>query len=462
MYITTSISYANGHPHVGHALEAVLADAIARFYRSRGEVFFQTGTDEHGIKVAQSAERRGLSPQEHVDEISDLFRSLCSQLEISQDRFIRTTETANKDAARLLWEQMGGDIHLGKYEGWYSIREEAFFSDDEVVKNDEGVFSPDGTPVEWHSEPSYFFNLEKYRLAIVEHIQNNPDFIVPVAAKNEVLGMLRNPLPELSISRTNFSWGVAVPNDPEHVMYVWVDALSNYAVERWPADIHVIGKDIVKFHAIYWPAFLLSAGRELPKQLLVHGFLTHNGIKMSKSLGNVVDPRDEIARVGVDALRLYLLSLARLGVDTDYSDDGVVVVYNSYLANNIGNLAHRVVTQLHKHFGSRIPSGSGRLIQIDNAWREYHRYFEEGNIPLVLSTINGLASFLNSYVSEQQPWNVVKHDPSAAGEILRLSCDGIRALGEMLLPIVPSGAERLIETISGDILPVRGPAFPRI
>lgn len=474
-YITTSISYANGSPHVGHAYEAVLADAIARHQRAFDEVFFQTGTDEHGVKVAESAAARGLTPQQHVDEIAARFQGMCDRLEVGYDRFIRTTEVANQATAQALWHRMSeaGDIYLSDYEGWYSVREESYFSDEEVVKENGEVRSPNGTPVVWRSEPSYFFRLERYRADLFQMIRDDPHFITPEATRNEMLAILREPLPDLSISRTNFKWGVSVPNDPDHVMYVWVDALSNYAAnpQHWPADVHVIGKDIAKFHCIYWPAFLLSARWPLPKQVMVHGFLTHNGVKMSKSLGNVVDPMAEADRVGVDALRYYLLRLTRLGADADYTDDGVVETYNSELANTIGNLAHRLVSQVHKHCGGVIPKPVEDLPQdvalfdrLTELRVTYDEELDKGRVHVAIGEIIAGANLLNAYVSEEQPWALRKTDPQRADHVLFTALDGVWNLGLMLKPIIPSGAERLIASVGGDQreLPVVPPAFPRL
>jgi methionyl-tRNA synthetase len=481
VYITTSISYANGSPHVGHAYEAVLADALARYYRDRSaSVFFQTGTDEHGLKVAQAAEARGLTPQQHVDEIADLFRAMCDRLEVSYDRFIRTTEPANQATAQALWLRMekAGDIYLGNYEGWYSVRDEAFYTDEEVTKQGGKMLSPNGTEVEWRSEPSYFFRLERHRERLIWHIENHPYFIEPESARNEMLAILREPLPDLSISRTNFKWGVPVPNDPDHVMYVWVDALSNYAVntDHWPADTHVIGKDITKFHAIYWPAFLMSADWPLPGTILVHGFLTHNGVKMSKSLGNVIDPMTEADRVGVDALRYYLLRLTRLGNDADYTDDGPIEAYNTDLANSIGNLAQRVVSQIHKHCGGewptpkRITDEDGALhSEVNSLCSKWEAEMRDGRVHMAIEVMLALSARLNSYVSEQEPWVLRKSDPDRADTVLHCALVGIRKLGDMLHPIVPAGAQRLWTATGwtgngfyGSTLPVVPAVFPRI
>ena len=317
-YITTAISYPNGPPHIGHAYEAIAADAIARHKRAQGrDVFFMTGTDEHGLKMAQAARDRGVAPAALAEEMSGLFKAMADRFDISYDRFIRTTEPAHHRASQAIWRAMEarGDIYLGRYEGWYSVRDEAFYDEKEVSGEGDSRLSPQGTPVEWTVEESWFFRLSAYAQPLLDHIEANPDFIRPESRRNEVLGFIRGGLNDLSISRTSFDWGVRVPGSPDHVMYVWVDALTNYLTgvgypddaERlaryWPADIHLIGKDIVRFHAVYWPAFLLSAGLPLPGTVFGHGHVLQRGEKMSKSLGNVVAPSDLADRYGVDNIR---------------------------------------------------------------------------------------------------------------------------------------------------------------
>src|SRR6478736_1834789 len=307
-YITTAISYPNGRPHIGHAYEAIATDSIARYHRLAGrDVFFMTGTDEHGLKMAQTARGRDIEPRALADEMSSYFRAMDDALNISYDRFIRTTEPVHYEASQALWRAMeaNGDIYLGRYEGWYSVRDEAFYGEEELIEGEGGeTLSPQSTPVEWTVEESWFFRLSAYADRLLAHYDANPDFIRPESRRNEVTSFVRGGLADLSISRTSFDWGVPVPGSPGHVMYVWVDALTNYLTGagypgdpvRWPADLHIIGKDIVRFHTVYWPAFLMSAGIALPKQVFGHGFLLNRGEKMSKSVGNVVDPI-ELARL---------------------------------------------------------------------------------------------------------------------------------------------------------------------
>ena len=354
-YITTAISYPNGKPHIGHAYEAIAADAIARFHRLSGrEVRFQTGTDEHGLKMVQTARDKDVEVADLAREMSDQFQAMCDKLNISYDNFQRTTDPAHHKASVAIWEAMqaSGDLYLDRYEGWYSVRDEAFYEEKELVDGEGGVkLSPQGTPVEWTVEESWFFKLSKYEKPLLELYEKQPDFIRPETRRNEIVRFVEGGLRDLSISRTSFDWGVKVPGSPDHVMYVWVDALTNYLTglgypdmdgdmaKFWPASLHLIGKDIVRFHAVYWPAFLMSAGLPLPKQVFGHGFLlARGGEKMSKSVGNVVDPIELAERYGVDALRYFLLREVSFGQDGSWSEEAIVTRCNADLANNFGNL----------------------------------------------------------------------------------------------------------------------------
>src|SRR6187551_1654783 len=361
-YITTAISYPNGAPHIGHAYEAIAADVIARFQRSLGrDVRFQTGTDEHGLKMAQAARAEGVDPPAFADKMSRLFQEMCDILEVSYDRFIRTSDPAHHRASQAIWTAMAerGDLYLGRYEGWYSVRDEAYYDGSELVGGEgEEKLSPQGTPVEWTVEESWFFRLSAYQEKLLVHYQANPDFIRPESRRNEILRFVEGGLSDLSISRTSFDWGVKSPGSEGHVMYVWLDALTNYITglgypddtelwrRYWPADLHLIGKDVVRFHAVYWPAFLMSAGIALPKQVYGHGFLLSRGEKMSKSVGNVVDPMVLADRFGVDALRYFLLREVPFGQDGSYSAEAIVNRANAELANSFGNLAQRTLSMI--------------------------------------------------------------------------------------------------------------------
>nr|MDQ3078210.1 methionine--tRNA ligase [Pseudomonadota bacterium] len=330
-YISTAISYPNGEPHIGHAYEAIAADVAARFRRAEGrDVFFLTGTDEHGLKMAQAARAKDVEPRQLAAEMSLKFKTMCDVLDVSYDRFIRTTDADHHRASAAIWEAMAakGDLYLGRYEGWYSVRDEAFYDDDEIMPGEDGEkVSPQGTPVEWTVEESWFFRLSNYQQPLLDHIAANPDFIRPASRRNEVLRFVEGGLKDLSVSRTSFDWGIQVPGSPDHVMYVWLDALTNYLTgvgypgggeaydKYWPADCHLIGKDVVRFHAVYWPAFLMSAGITLPKLIYGHGHLLASGEKMSKSLGNVVDPLVMVETYGVDGLRYFLMREVSFGQD---------------------------------------------------------------------------------------------------------------------------------------------------
>src|SRR5687767_3128058 len=374
-YVTTAINYPNGPPHIGHAYEAVATDVIARFQRAMGrDVLFQTGTDEHGLKMAQAARERGIGPAELADEMSSIFREMDEQLDISFDRFIRTTEPAHHRASQAIWKAMEdrGDLYLGRYEGWYSVRDEAYYDEEELGVGAEGEkLSPQGTPVEWTVEESWFFRLSAYQDRLLAHYAENPGFIRPESRRNEVLRFVEGGLADLSVSRTSFDWGVKVPGDERHVMYVWLDALTNYITgigypgggetwdKYWPADLHIIGKDVVRFHAIYWPAFLMSAGLELPRRVFGHGHVLNRGEKMSKSVGNVVDPFALVAAYGVDAVRYFFLREVPFGQDGNYSHEAIVARTNADLANDLGNLAQRSLSMIARGRGGMLPECGG-------------------------------------------------------------------------------------------------------
>ena len=371
-YITTAISYPNDAPHIGHAYEAVATDALARFRRLQGrDVFFLTGTDEHGVKMLQTARKQGITPAELADRNTPRFRAMVEALNCSNDDFIRTREARHIRACEELWRRMqaNGDIYLGKYAGWYSVRDEAYYDESELKEAADGAkLSPQGTPVEWVEEESYFFKLSAYQDRLLDHYASHPEFIGPETRANEVISFVRGGLQDLSISRTTFDWGIPVPGDPKHIMYVWVDALTNYLTgvgfpdvesdtfkRYWPADVHIIGKDIIRFHAVYWPAFLMSAGVALPKRVFGHGFLYNRGEKMSKSVGNVVDPFVLVGDYGVDPLRYFLLREVPFGQDGNYSREAIVQRINADLANDLGNLAQRSLSMIAKNCEGRVP-----------------------------------------------------------------------------------------------------------
>lgn len=468
-YITTAISYPNGRPHIGHAYEAIAADAIARFRRMQGrDVFFLTGTDEHGLKMAQTARERGIEPAALADEMSSYFREMDEKLNISFDRFIRTTEPAHHKASQAIWQAMvdSGDIYLGRYEGWYSVRDEAYYAEDELVTAETGEkLSPQGTEVQWTVEESWFFRLSAYQDRLLAYYAANPDFIRPESRRNEVLRFVEGGLADLSISRTSFDWGVKVPDSPDHVMYVWVDALTNYLTgigypddggrfERfWPADVHIIGKDIIRFHAVYWPAFLMSAGLALPKQVFGHGFLLHRGEKMSKSLGNVVDPNDLVAAFGVDQLRYFLLREVTFGQDGSYSAEAIVAKVNADLANSFGNLAQRTLSFIAKNCDGKLidgyeaTDGDRRLLgEVRDACSvQFARHMEALELSAAIETWLRAVFACNQYIDAQAPWTLRKTDPERMSAVLAVLYEAIGNLAIAIQPIIPGSADRLLD-----------------
>ena len=382
-YITTAISYPNGVPHIGHAYEAIATDTIARFERLDGkDVFFLTGTDEHGLKMKQTAIKDGIEPRALADRNSARFIEMASLLGLSNDDFIRTTEKRHYAACAEIWKRMekAGDIFLKKYGGWYSVRDETYYKESETeVRDGARIATPTGTAVEWNEEETYFFRLSAYQDKLLAHYEANPDFILPPERRNEVVSFVKMGLEDLSISRSTLDWGIPVPGAPKHVMYVWVDALTNYLTatgfpnakaeraQYWPADVHVIGKDIVRFHAVYWPAFLMSAGLPVPKRIFSHGFVLNKGEKMSKSVGNVVDPFDLVKAYGVpdleaagrERLRYFFLREVMFGQDGSYSTEAIANRINADLANNLGNLAQRSLSMIYKNCEGKIPAPGG-------------------------------------------------------------------------------------------------------
>ncbi len=470
-YITTAIAYPNGKPHIGHAYEAIAADAIARFHRMQGmDVRLVTGTDEHGLKMAQTARAAGKDTLEFATEMSNHFREMCARLNVQYDDFCRTTEERHKLASIALWQAMAAsdDLYLDRYEGWYSVRDEAFYDEKELIAGEGGEkLSPQGTPVEWTVEESWFFRLSKYQDRLLAYYEQHPEFIQPDSRRNEVIQFVKGGLKDLSVSRTSFDWGVPVPGSPGHVMYVWVDALCTYLTgigfpdregaefsRFWPADLHLIGKDIVRFHAVYWPAFLWSAGLPLPKQVFGHGFLLARGEKMSKSLGNVVDPIELADRFGVDALRYFLLREVSFGQDGSYSAEAIVTRCNAELANSFGNLAQRSLSMIFKNLDGKLRSDleSG---EADTSLEASVR----SNIDAMqasfgkLSFSEGLDSWMsavfacNQYVDDQAPWALRKSDPERMVAVLMTLFRCVRDLAIAVHCIVPESADRLLDQL---------------
>jgi methionyl-tRNA synthetase len=466
-YITTAISYPNGAPHIGHAYEVVASDAIARFKRIDGyDVFFMTGTDEHGLKIQQTADRNDTSPKVFVDKMAAQFRAMADRLDCSYDRFIRTTDPDHLPSTQELWRRMEetGDIYLSKYSGWYSVRDEAYYDESELTKQPDGSWlAPTGTPVEWIEEESYFFRLSAYQDRLLAHYEAHPKFIGPETRRNEIVSFVRSGLQDLSISRTTFDWGLPVPGDPKHVMYVWIDALNNYVTgcgfpdeasprwHYWPADVHIIGKDIVRFHTVYWPAFLMSAGLPLPRRVFGHGFLFNRGEKMSKSVGNVIDPFSLADTYGVDQLRYFFMREVPFGQDGNYSHEAIVNRINADLANDLGNLAQRSLTMVAKNCGAAVPV-PGDLTEADRAILALadslpdkgRAAMEDFALHTALAEIWAVVAEANRYFASQEPWTLRKQNPERMGTVLYVTAEVLRAVGIMAQPFVPTAAARLL------------------
>ncbi len=471
-YITTAISYPNGKPHIGHAYELIATDAMARFQRLDGrDVFFLTGTDEHGQKMQQTARAEGISPQELAQRNSDQFREMGKLLNASNDDFIRTTEERHHETSRNIWNLMSnaGDIYKDSYAGWYSVRDEAYYAEDETELRADGVrYGPQGTPVEWVEEESYFFKLSEYQDKLLKHYEENPDFIGPAERRNEIISFVKSGLKDLSVSRTTFDWGIKVPNDPKHVMYVWVDALTNYITatgyiedkngpraKYWPADVHIIGKDIIRFHAVYWPAFLMSAGLPLPKRVYAHGFLLNKGEKMSKSLGNVVDPVNLVNHFGLDQVRYFFLREVSFGQDGSYSEEGIAIRINADLANGIGNLASRSLSMIVKNCDGQIPTpgaftdeDKAMLAAADALLASCRDEMNKQMIHKALASIIAVVSETDRYFASQEPWALKKTDPERMGTVLYVTAEVVRQIGILLQPFMPASCEKLLDLVA--------------
>ncbi len=498
-YITTPIYYVNDKPHIGHAYTSIACDVLARFMRLDGrKVKFLSGTDEHGQKVEQTAEKLKTTPQELADENSQHFRELLKTLNISNDDFIRTTETRHKQGAQAFWKvlQKSGYIYSGKYSGWYSVRDEAYYQESELVEGK----APTGADVEWVEEPSYFFKLSAFQDRLLELYEKNPSFIAPESRRNEVISFVKGGLRDLSISRTTFKWGIPVPGDEKHVMYVWLDALTNYLTalgypfesknmtDFWPADLHVVGKDILRFHTVYWPAFLMAADIELPLRVFAHGWWTNEGQKISKSLGNVIDPLELVQTYGLDQVRYFLMREIPFGNDGDFSRDKLVARINGDLANNIGNLAQRVLSMINKNCDGKIPEFkfldsdkkllSFAFVQADKV---RNAIIYEQHFSIALDLISKIASRANEYVDEMAPWKLKKENPERMNAALYTLAECLRRIGLLLQAFIPDSAAKLLDQLAvpqnerlfhmvgaghalkpGTVLPEPQGLFPRI
>jgi methionyl-tRNA synthetase len=502
-YITTAIAYPNGAPHIGHAYEAIATDALARFQRLDGkDVFFLTGTDEHGLKMIQTAEAEKLTPMEVATRNAQRFREMDQRLNISFDRFIRTTEEQHHRASQEIWQRMtaNGDIYLDSYAGWYSVREEAYYAEEETTVGEDNVRrGPQGTPVEWVEEKSYFFRLSAYQDRLLALYSQQPDFIGPDTRKNEVVSFVKSGLRDLSISRTTFDWGVKVPGDGEHVMYVWVDALTNYITgvgfpdegddnwHYWPADVHIIGKDIIRFHAVYWPAFLMSAGIPVQKRVYAHGFLFNRGEKMSKSVGNVVDPFNLADQYGVDQTRYFFLREVPFGQDGSYNHEAIVARINADLANDLGNLAQRSLSMIAKQYQGVLPepgelsdNDKAILAQADGMIALARNAMATQQIHQALNAVWAVVAEANRYFAGEAPWALAKTDPARQRTVLYVTAEVVRQIAILAQPAMPEASAKLLDILGvpneagfrdfaalgsrikpGSELPPPAPVFPR-
>ena len=462
-YITTPIYYPSGKPHMGHAYSSIISDVFARFKKIDGyNVHFLTGTDEHGLKIQRASEENKMKPLEFCNKISKTFKNLCKILNLSNTDFIRTTEDRHKKSVQHLWKELekSGDIYLSKYSGWYSVSDEAFYNEDEIeTKDGEKVSVNSGSRVEWVEEESYFFKLSKWQDKLLDYYEKNPNFILPQSRKNEVVSFVKSGLRDLSVSRKSFSWGIKVPSNEEHIIYVWLDALTNYISALkypdisnelynnfWPADVHIIGKDILRFHAIYWPAFLLAAKIPLPKRVYGHGWILSGEEKMSKSKGNILDPLEIIDNYGLDPLRYYLIKEVSFGNDGNISKEKLEDCTNSDLANNYGNFCQRVTAFAEKNCNSKVPDSvefndqdKNILDNFSNNIKTLRSYIDDQKLNSYVNFIVNVLFDANKYFNDQEPWNK-KNDKKRLNTIIYTSLELIRKISIMLYPIIPSSS----------------------
>jgi methionyl-tRNA synthetase len=469
-YITTPIYYVNGAPHIGHAYTSIAADVMARFKRLDGfDVLFLTGTDEHGQKVEAAARDAGLDPQSFTDRISADFKDMARAMGVSYDDYIRTTEERHKVSCAALWRRIeaSGDIYLGHYEGWYAVRDEAFYDENELTKRPDGsLAAPSGAPVEWVREPSYFFRLSAWQDRLLDYYERHPDFIAPGSRRNEVISFVRGGLRDLSISRTTFSWGIPVPDAPGHVMYVWLDALNNYVTacgfpdenaprwHFWPADVHFVGKDIIRFHAVYWPAFLMAAGLPVPERVSSNGWWVVDGEKMSKSLGNVIEPRKLAETYGLDQIRYFLLREKPFGADGSMSHAAIVSRINVELANDLGNLAQRSLSLIARNCGGRRPAlgpsteqDAALLSDAHSLLGSLRGHIERQTFHEGLEEIWKVIRAANGYIDRQAPWALNKTDKVRMGTVLRVLLRTLRVVATLLQPVMPESMGRMLNQL---------------
>ncbi|AVP87013.1 methionyl-tRNA synthetase [Candidatus Phycorickettsia trachydisci] len=461
-YVTSPIYYVNDKPHIGHAYTSIACDIIARFQRLSGkEVRFMTGTDEHGQKIQKSAQNADIDPQEFVDKVSENFRELANKTDISYDTFLRTTSENHKKCVKHVWSELvkGGHIYLGKYAGWYSVRDEAFYQESEL---DENRLAPSGSAVEWVEEPCYFFALSKWQKPLLDFYAANPDFVKPVSRFNEVISFVKSGLQDLAVSRKSITWGIPVPDDEEQVIYVWLDALTCYISslgifdkegsfkEFWPANVHIVGKDILRFHAVYWPAFLMALGLQPPKQIMAHGWWTNEGVKMSKSLNNTIDPMELVKDYSTDYLRYFLFREISFGEDGNFSKESFINRVNNELNNKIGNLCQRVLSFIFNKCEGQLQVDSVNDELFKNANEllgNMQKHMQNFALHLMLEAIINLADQSNKYMEEKAPWTLMKSDRKAAEEALFVLVEVIRYIAISLQPFLPESANKILDQL---------------
>jgi len=473
-YITTPIYYPSAEPHIGHAYSSIFADVFARFKRNDNcKVFFLTGTDEHGLKIQKAAEKKSLEPLIFCDNLSKIFKDLAKNLNLSIDDFIRTTETRHHNAVNDLWNKLvkSGDIYLSKYKGWYSVSDEAYYSEEEVIeKNGKKISSYSGSTVEWVEEDSYFFKLSSWEKKLLEFYDKNKKFILPISRRNEVINFVKSGLKDLSVSRTSFTWGIKVPNDKKHVIYVWLDALTNYLSalnypnvkdnlykDFWPASVHIIGKDILRFHAIYWPAFLLAADIKPPIRVFGHGWILSGDEKMSKSKGNILNPLEIIKNYGVDELRYYLMKEVSHGSDGSISLKSLENCINSDLANNYGNLCQRVLSFIKSNCKGKVVKGKNfsdadkKLIEdTKELTKNLRSDMNDQNLNSYIKSVVNISFITNKYINDEEPWKLKKIDKEKMNNVLYIALGQIAKISILLNPIIPESSTKVLEALSID------------
>ena len=471
-YITTPIYYPSGEPHMGHAYSSIIADVFARFKRNDNcKVFFLTGTDEHGLKIQNAAEKAGLDPLIYCDKISKVFRELTKKLNLSNDDFIRTTEKRHYDSVNNLWNKLikSGDIYLSKYKGWYSVSDEAYYNSDEIAeKNGKKISTFSGSSVEWVEEDSFFFKLSAWEKKLLDFYEKNDKFILPTSRRNEVIKFVKSGLKDLSVSRTSFTWGIMVPNNNKHVIYVWLDALTNYLSalnypnvndklykDFWPASLHVIGKDILRFHAIYWPAFLLAADIPPPKRVFGHGWILSGDEKMSKSKGNILNPIEIINTYGIDQLRYYLIKEVSHGADGNISLKNLENCINSDLANNYGNLCQRVFSFIKNNCESKVnktknltDSDKKLLNQTEAFTKDLRSEMNNQNLNNYIKSVINISSLTNKYINDEEPWKLKKNNIKKMNNILHIALEQIAKISILFNPIIPNATSKVLDALN--------------